>query len=466
MPAADSVRHDPYAALRVADFRRLISARVCFTVATRVQGLVVSWQIFKLTGDPLALGFIGLAEALPSIGVSLYAGHLADSVRRKNIIVAAVAVLLLCAGALWALASPLGLPLLARGSFYTLPLYVVIFISGIARGFLGPALFSFMPQLLPDREKLSNAITWNSTTYQASSVLGPAVGGYLVAHLDVANSYAVAAGAAAGAAAVCGYCLAAPAGAGRRKAGAEGKRIQRPAVYFQQSARTGRPGPGYVCRAFWGRRGPAAGVCRGHPARRSRRAGPSGSCPGRGLGADGRAADLLPALAQRGPQAALGRGRLRSGYHCLRPLHRLLPVPVFAVSDRSFRFRLGDCTLHAHPHLHPGIHEGPGVGRQQHLYRLQQRNRGFRIGGHGQVHGRGTLRGVRWADDHRGSGHYHLAGRQAAGAGPDAGEEVGGVNYWLSRQTAGFLMQPNNKAPALASRRSRQSRGISWHTVY
>ena len=62
-----SVRHDPYAALRIPDFRRLISARVCFTVATRIQGLVVSWQIFRLTGDPLALGFIGLAEALPSV---------------------------------------------------------------------------------------------------------------------------------------------------------------------------------------------------------------------------------------------------------------------------------------------------------------------------------------------------------------------------------------------------------------
>ncbi|MCB2409509.1 MFS transporter [Hymenobacter lucidus] len=186
--------HDPYAALRIPDFRRLISARVCFTVATRVQGLVVAWQIFRLTNDPLALGFIGLAEALPSIGVSLYAGHVADSVKRKNIIMVTVTVLLLCAVALWGLASPSGLPLLAKDSFYTLPLYIVIFISGIARGFLGPALFSFMPQLLPNRERLANAITWNSTTYQASAVLGPAIGGYLVAHLGVANSYAVAAG--------------------------------------------------------------------------------------------------------------------------------------------------------------------------------------------------------------------------------------------------------------------------------
>jgi len=191
VPASDTPRHDPYAALHIPDFRKLISARVCLTVATRIQGLVISWQIFRLTDDPLALGLIGLAEAVPSIGVSLYAGHVADSVRRKNIIIAAVATLLLCAVALALLSSPKGLKLLARDSFYTLPLYSVIFVSGIARGFLGPALFSFMPQLLPDRERLANAVTWNSTTYQAASVLGPAIGGYLVAHLGVGNSYTV-----------------------------------------------------------------------------------------------------------------------------------------------------------------------------------------------------------------------------------------------------------------------------------
>jgi len=194
MSAAPTPRHDSYAALRIPDFRRLISARVCLIVATRVQGLVISWQIFKLTNDPLALGLIGLAEAIPSISVSLYAGHVADTVRRKNIIVAAVTVLVLCAAALWGFASPFGIGLLAKESLYTLPLYSIIFMSGIARGFLGPALFSFMPQLLPMREQLANAVTWNSTTYQAAAVLGPAIGGYLIAHLGVTSSYAIATG--------------------------------------------------------------------------------------------------------------------------------------------------------------------------------------------------------------------------------------------------------------------------------
>ena len=192
LPSADSApAHDPYAALRVPDFRRLVATRTLLTVATRIQGLVVSWQIYHLTGDPLALGLIGLSEAIPSIVVSLYAGYVADTVRRKRIVVAALAVLVLCAAALTALASPYGIGLLAKGALYTLPLYTVIFVSGLARGFMGPALFSFMPQLLPDRALLTNAITWNSTTYQASAVLGPVIGGYLIAPLGLAYSYAI-----------------------------------------------------------------------------------------------------------------------------------------------------------------------------------------------------------------------------------------------------------------------------------
>ncbi len=183
--------HDPYAALRVPEFRRLISARVCLTVATQIQGVVVSWQIFKLTGDPLALGLIGLAEAIPSITVSLYAGHVADSVRRKRIIVPAVAVLFLCALALWGLAHPLGQGLLAPGRYFTLPLYAILFVSGVARGFLGPAVFSFMPQLLPDRALLANAVTWNTTSWQTSAVLGPAIGGLLFAKLGIEVAYGV-----------------------------------------------------------------------------------------------------------------------------------------------------------------------------------------------------------------------------------------------------------------------------------
>ncbi|GAC1373464.1 MAG: hypothetical protein NVSMB30_15480 [Hymenobacter sp.] len=196
VPAAAPLAHDPYAALRLPEFRRLLSARVLFIIASQIQGVVVGWQIYELTNNPLALGLIGLAEAIPSITVSLYAGHVADSVPRKQIIVPSMLVLFLCSLSLFLLARPAGAALFAHRQalalpLYVLMLYVVLFVSGIARGFMGPALFSFMPQLLPSRSVLSNAVTWNSTSWQASAVLGPAIGGLLFAQQGKGFAYGV-----------------------------------------------------------------------------------------------------------------------------------------------------------------------------------------------------------------------------------------------------------------------------------
>ena len=195
-PDNKTAAHDPYAVLRVPDFRRLLSARVLYTVASRIQAVVVGWQIYELTNDPLALGLIGLAEAIPSITVSLYAGHVADSVPRKRIVVPAMLALFLCSLSLFLLTRPAGLALFAHQQVLTFPLYVamlyvVLFVSGLARGFLGPAVFSFMPQLLPDLALLSNAVTWNSTGWQTASVVGPAIGGLLFAQLGKGFAYGV-----------------------------------------------------------------------------------------------------------------------------------------------------------------------------------------------------------------------------------------------------------------------------------
>jgi MFS family permease len=168
-------QRNPYAALRIPEFRLYITARFCVTLAIQVQSVVVAWQVYELTKDPLSLGLIGLAEAIPSIGVSLYAGHVADVVQRKRIILFCVATLLACSSALLAFT-------FTAGSFFSLygvlPIYGVIFVSGIARGFLSPAFFSFMPQLVP-RELYSNAVTWNSTLWETATIAGLALGGVL-----------------------------------------------------------------------------------------------------------------------------------------------------------------------------------------------------------------------------------------------------------------------------------------------
>lgn len=181
-----SIPSGPYAALKISDFRLFISARFFITLAIQIQGVVVAWQVYDITNDPLSLGFIGLAEAIPSIGVSLYAGHLADIVRRKKIIVTCVSTLLLCSMALLYFTLDIGSSILQYGVF---SIYSVIFVSGIARGFLTPALFAFMPQLVP-RELYSNAITWNSTLWETAAIGGPAVGGLLYSIYGVRGSYA------------------------------------------------------------------------------------------------------------------------------------------------------------------------------------------------------------------------------------------------------------------------------------
>jgi MFS family permease len=175
----------PYAALKIPDFRFFISARFCVTLAVQIQSVVVAWQVYEITKDPLSLGLIGLAEAIPSIGVSLYAGHVADIMQRKKIMLACIATLLFCSAALLFFTVDMGAWVLDYG---VIPIYTVIFISGIARGFLSPATFSFMPQLVP-RELYSNAVTWNSTLWETASISGLALGGLIYGLFGITAAY-------------------------------------------------------------------------------------------------------------------------------------------------------------------------------------------------------------------------------------------------------------------------------------
>ncbi len=178
---------DAYAALRLKDFRLFVTSRFFITLAINLQAVVVGWQVYEITNDPLSLGLIGLAEALPSIAVSLYAGHVADSVQRKKIMIICIAVLAVCSIALllFSLRLESFLPM-----FGIVPIYSVIFMSGIARGFLTPANFAYMPQLVP-REVFKNAITWNSSFWQTALIAGPALGGFTYGFFGLQAAYAV-----------------------------------------------------------------------------------------------------------------------------------------------------------------------------------------------------------------------------------------------------------------------------------
>ncbi len=179
--------YDPYAALKLPNFRLFLAGRLSFTLALQIQAVIVSWQIFDITKNPLSLGLIGLAEAIPSITVALYAGHVADITSRKKIITTVLAILIFCSASLLFFTLDLTPESLHNK---VIPIYTIIFISGAARGFLGPAVFSFMPQIIHDKKLYSNAVTWNSVLWQGGSVAGPALGGLIYAYFGVSASYA------------------------------------------------------------------------------------------------------------------------------------------------------------------------------------------------------------------------------------------------------------------------------------
>ena len=177
-------KHDPYAVLRIPEFRFYVSARLMLTIALQIQAVVVGLQIYSLDKDPLALGLIGLAEVIPALTVSLYAGHISDRMNRRHIVLASMAVMFCCAAALTYFSLP------STHNTSTYPIYFIIFISGIARGFFNPANYSFFSQLIP-QGLYSNATTWSSTSWQIGAVTGPALGGLIFGFFGISTAYIV-----------------------------------------------------------------------------------------------------------------------------------------------------------------------------------------------------------------------------------------------------------------------------------
>ncbi len=185
-PEPTSRPHDPYAALRIPNFRWFVASVMSMTVGTQIQAVVVGWQVYDATKDPLSLGLVGLAEALPFITIALFAGHVADRVNRRRVALIALAVLCVCSLAL--LGFTLSPNVIAERRVW--PIYAVIFASGVARSFLQPSRQALGAELVP-RELYPNAVAWRSSTWQLAAVVGPAVGGLLYGFAGATTAYAV-----------------------------------------------------------------------------------------------------------------------------------------------------------------------------------------------------------------------------------------------------------------------------------
>jgi len=176
--------HDPYASLRNTNFRRLIASYFAATIAREAQIVVVGWQAFAITHDPLTLGLVGLAEALPLIAASLYAGHVADRAARRTIALAGTFAMFISAIALLLFTTS---GLIAHGRIW--PIYAVIFLSGIARSFTRPAVTALSAEVI-ERELYPNSVAWRSSTWQLAAVVGPAAGGLVYGFSGPAVAYA------------------------------------------------------------------------------------------------------------------------------------------------------------------------------------------------------------------------------------------------------------------------------------
>lgn len=162
--------HDPYLALRSKDYRRFALGFAPSSIGLQMMNMAVGWEVYERTHDAMFLAYIGLARALPVLLLTLPAGHVADIFNRRTILVITQASFALAAAGM------------AAASYLAAPIwvfYILLFISGAARSFNGPARSSLLPMIVPPGA-FPNAVTWNSGLFQTAAILGPILAGALI----------------------------------------------------------------------------------------------------------------------------------------------------------------------------------------------------------------------------------------------------------------------------------------------
>ena len=182
-------KQDPYAALRFREFRSYLGMRFFFTFAYQMQAVIIGFHIYHLTKDPLALGLVGLCEAIPAIGIALYGGYVADKSEKRGLLLKIFFGVFICSLIMLISTSP-QMHAYVPVSYIIPIMYIMVFGIGIARGFFSPATFSLMAQIIP-KELYPNSSTWNSSSYMAASILGPAAGGLIYGFYGITVTYSI-----------------------------------------------------------------------------------------------------------------------------------------------------------------------------------------------------------------------------------------------------------------------------------
>jgi MFS family permease len=155
------------------NYKLFFSGQTISLIGTWITRVATSWLIYRLTGSLLLLGVVGFCGQIPTLILGPFTGVIVDRVDRHRILVITQVLSMLQSFALAAL--------VFTGTIQVWHILVLQVAQGIVNSFDTPARQSFVVEMIEDREHLSNAIALNSTMVNASRIIGPSVGGLIIA---------------------------------------------------------------------------------------------------------------------------------------------------------------------------------------------------------------------------------------------------------------------------------------------
>ncbi|MCV9932123.1 MFS transporter [Flavobacterium sp. LS1R47] len=176
-------KNDPYAALRYREFNVFLLLRFAMVFAWSMQFIVIEWEVYSLTKNPLSLGIIGLMEVIPAVSMALFAGHIVDQKEKKGLLVKCILGFSVISFGLFLLTWPKIVSGFSKDAILY-SIYFLVFLGGLVRAFLGPTIFSLLSLIVP-KKLYPNAATWSSSVWQVGSVLGPAIAGFSINYIGV-----------------------------------------------------------------------------------------------------------------------------------------------------------------------------------------------------------------------------------------------------------------------------------------
>lgn len=176
-------KKDPYAALRFKEFRFFLSMRFAMVFAWSMQFVIIEWEVYSLTKNPLSLGIIGLMEIIPAVSMALFAGHIVDQSEKKGLLIKCLLGFSIISLGLFLITIPSIVNSLSINNTLTI-IYILVFFGGLVRAFIGPTVFSLLSLIVP-KKNYPNAATWSSSTWQLGSMFGPALAGVSIGLIGV-----------------------------------------------------------------------------------------------------------------------------------------------------------------------------------------------------------------------------------------------------------------------------------------